>query len=83
MRDYQVHFKDGTTKEIEVGGRKELIDLLFNGSEQKLKDKVSMLTWGSVNMSFSENVQSGKVESTITTADVNPYGWRSESMSNN
>lgn len=78
MRDYSVHYKNGEVKEIEVTGRKDLLDTLFQGSEDRLKAEVSMLKWKTANMFFTENVAAGKIDSEITTADANPYGWRNE-----
>ncbi|MEM9857433.1 MAG: hypothetical protein AAF843_08760 [Bacteroidota bacterium] len=78
MREYEVCYKDGTSQEIEVADRKELVNRLFNGSEDKLKNQVVLLKWQTANMFFTEDVASGKIESQITTADVNPYGWRNE-----
>ena len=78
MRDYTIHYKDGHTANIEVADKKELIEILFNGEEEKLKEQVEMLRWETANMYFSEEVHSGKVTSQITTADANPYGWRNE-----
>ncbi|MDX1373693.1 MAG: hypothetical protein R3321_14565 [Nitrososphaeraceae archaeon] len=78
MRDYTIHYKDGHTEEIEVAGKKELIDKLFNGDEDKFKSEVVMLRWQSSNMFFTEDVTKGTINSEITTADANPYGWRNE-----
>jgi len=78
MRDYTVHFHNGDTKDLEVADKKELIEILFDGSEEKFKEEVDMLKWQSANMFFTEEVSSGKVNSEITTADANPYGWRNE-----
>ncbi len=78
MRHYTIHYKDGSTEDIEVAGRKELIDTLFGGSEDTMKEKVETLRWQSANMFFNEDVASGKIDSQITTADANPYGWRNE-----
>ena len=78
MRDYSVHYKNGEVTEVEVSGREELVKVLFNGSEAKLKDEVELLRWQSTTMVYTEDVATGKIDSEITTADTNPYGWRNE-----
>lgn len=78
MREYQIHYKNGETKDFNCEGRKDLIDRLFDGDEEKLKAQVQLLRWETSAMFFSEDPASGKVESQITTADSNPYGWRNE-----
>ena len=78
MRDYTIHYHDGHTQDIEVADKKELIEKLFNGDEEKFKQEVDRLRWQSANMFYTEDIDSGEVTSEITTADANPYGWRNE-----
>ncbi|WP_144606275.1 hypothetical protein [Algoriphagus algorifonticola] len=78
MREYQIHYKNGKTKQIQFAGREDLLKKLFDGDEEKLKAEVNLLRWESSAMFFTEDPQTGKVESQITTADTNPYGWRRE-----
>ncbi len=78
MREYQIHYKNGKTEYVTCEGRDDLLEKIFDGDEEKLKDEVKMLRWKSSTMFFTEDPQTGKVESQITTADTNPYGWRRE-----
>jgi hypothetical protein len=78
MREYVIHYKNGDSKDFKCEGRADLINKLFNGDEEKLKAEVKLLKWESANMFFSEDPSIGKVDSQITTADANPYGWRNE-----
>ena len=76
MNDYTVIYKDGKTKELECAGKKELIEILFDGQENIFKDTVAKLKWSTISMRYIEDVATGKIDSEITSADVNPYGWR-------
>ncbi len=78
MRDYTIHFKDGHTESMEVAEKQELIEVLFDGDEDQFRSKVETLRWQSANMFFKEDVETGEIDSQITTADANPYGWRNE-----
>ncbi len=74
MRDYRVSYVDGKSERIEVVDKTELIERLFDGSEERFKELVSVLEWRSANMFFAEDVATGKIDSQIITADINPYG---------
>ncbi|MFZ6052493.1 hypothetical protein [Halocola ammonii] len=76
MTDYTIIYKDGKTEQLECAGKKELIEILFDGQEKSFKDKVSSLKWSTISMRYIEDVETGKIDSEITSADVNPYGWR-------
>ena len=78
MRDYTINYKDGKTKEIEVVDKSELIEILFEGSEKKLKAEVKSLQWRTLTLFFVEDVATGDIQSQMVTADTNPYGWRNE-----
>lgn len=78
MRDYQIFYKNGTAKNYQCEGKKDLIDQLFEGDEKQLIARVKLLKWESANMFYSEDPSEAKVDSQITTADANPYGWRNE-----
>jgi len=78
MRDYTVHYNNGDSKQLEVADKKELIEILFSGDEQKFKSEVKLLKWKTADMFYTEEVDTGKVSSALHTADANPYGWRNE-----
>ncbi len=78
MREYQIYYKSGDAKEFSCEGRADLINKLFDGDEEKLIEEVKLLKWETSAMFFSEDPATGKVDSQITTADSNPYGWRNE-----
>ena len=76
MRDYTIIYKDGTSKNIECADKSDLIKELFDGSEEKFKEKVVRLMWNTLTMRYVEDVASSEVNAELTSADVNPYGWR-------
>jgi hypothetical protein len=78
MREYEVFYKDGTTVNCEATDQRDLIDQLFEGKEEKLKEKVKLLKWSTGTMIYTQDPTEDKINSEITTADANPYGWRNE-----
>jgi hypothetical protein len=78
MREYQIFFKNGKTQDFSCEGKKDLIEKLFEGDEDKLIAEVKLLKWESGAMFYSEDPSEAKVNSQITTADTNPYQWRNQ-----
>ena len=76
MKDYLVVYKNGESETITISGKKELIQVFFNGDEQQFRERVSLLKWNTLSTYYTEDVQKGSVNAHIDTADVNPYGWR-------
>ncbi|WKV13950.1 hypothetical protein [Marivirga harenae] len=79
MREYEVFYKDGTTVNCSAEDRKNLADQLFHGNDDELIDKVKLLKWSTGAMIYTQDPAEEKINSEITTADANPYGWRNES----
>ena len=77
MKEYTVVYK-GTRKSemIMVPDKKTLIQEMYNGDVRKFKEEVQSLQWSTTSMHYVEDVQSEKIHAEITSADVNPYGWR-------
>jgi hypothetical protein len=78
MREYQVFYKDGTTVDCNAADKKDLIEQLFEGKEAILLEKVKLLKWTTGTMVYTQDPAEEKIDSEITTADANPYGWRNE-----
>jgi hypothetical protein len=78
MREYEVFYKDGNTVNCSAADRKELAQQLFNGNEKELIEKVKLLKWSTGAMVYTQDPAEEKINSEITTADANPYGWRNE-----
>ena len=76
MKNYTIIFRNGQTEEVMYPDKAALIMEHFGGSHKKFKEKVSLLKWDTHSVSYIENVQLSKVDARISTADVNPYGWR-------
>lgn len=79
MREYEVFYKDGTTVNCNAEDQKDLVRKLFAGDEQELINKVKLLKWSTGTMLYTQDPAEEKINSEITTADTNPYGWRNES----
>ncbi len=76
MKEYTVVYKDGSTKEIACQDKADLINNHFENSEEKFKNEVVRLMWNTLTMRYVEDVAAGKVNAELSSADVNPYGWR-------
>lgn len=73
-----VIYRNGETKDVEAQNRADLIVQHFEGNEQKFKDEVKLIRWQQGNVHYSEDVENGKMDESIESADTNPYGWRNE-----
>ncbi|PIY08722.1 MAG: hypothetical protein COZ18_10775 [Flexibacter sp. CG_4_10_14_3_um_filter_32_15] len=73
-----VIYKNGKMKDLEAQNRTDLIITHFEGNEQKFKDEVKLLRWQQGTVSYTENIENGKTDENVATADTNPYGWRNE-----
>ncbi|ADR21501.1 hypothetical protein MATR_08700 [Marivirga tractuosa] len=78
MREYEVFYKDGTTVNCSAEDKTDLIKQLFGGSDNKFIDEVKLLKWTTGAMVYTQDPSHNKIDSEITTADANPYGWRNE-----
>jgi hypothetical protein len=78
MREYEIFYKDGTTANCDAADQNDLVDQLFDGNEKELIDKVKLLKWSTLTMMYTKDPAEEKINSQITTADANPYGWRNE-----
>ncbi|WP_375580604.1 hypothetical protein ABWH96_06125 [Marivirga tractuosa] len=78
MREYEVFYKDGTTVNCNAADKNDMVDQLFNGNEKELIEKVKLLKWSTGAMVYTQDPAEEKINSEITTADANPYGWRNE-----
>jgi hypothetical protein len=78
MREYEVFYKDGTTVNCNAADKNDMVDQLFNGNEKELIEKVKLLKWSTGAMVYTQDPAKEKINSEITTADANPYGWRNE-----
>ncbi|SMG46008.1 hypothetical protein SAMN05661096_03208 [Marivirga sericea] len=78
MREYEVFYKDGSTVNCDANDQQDLLDQLFDGKEEKLIEKVKLLRWSTGTMIYTKDPAKEKINSEITTADANPYGWRNE-----
>ncbi|WP_375563059.1 hypothetical protein ACE193_11220 [Bernardetia sp. OM2101] len=73
-----VVYKNGETKDLEAQNRADLIIKYFDGNEQKFKDEIKLLRWQQGTVSYTQNIENGKMDESVATADTNPYGWRNE-----
>ncbi len=78
MRDYEVFYKNGTVENCSAADHTELADKLFDGKEEELINQVKLLKWSTGAMIYTQDPAEDKINSEITTADTNPYGWRNE-----
>lgn len=76
MKEYTIIYKDSTTRDVQVTDKAELIREHFGGSEEEFKKQVSFLKWSELSMQCTLDTTTGKITSEISSADVNPYGWR-------
>lgn len=77
MKEYRVIYKGlKKSEEVMVPDKKALIRVLFDGDETKFRSEVKSLVWSTCGMQYVEDIQNEKIHAEITTADVNPYGWR-------
>ncbi|MDX1628232.1 MAG: hypothetical protein R3345_06000 [Fulvivirga sp.] len=76
MKEYTVIYKSGKSEVIECADKESLIRHHFNDDEDRFKNEVTRLLWSTLTMRYTEDVGSGEVNAEITSADVNPYGWR-------
>lgn len=78
MREYEVFYKDGTTVICNAADKKDLVNQLFDGKENKMIEEVKLLKWATGTMVYTQDPSKDKIDSEMTTADANPYGWRNE-----
>ena len=76
MKEYVVVYRNGSTESISCPDKKSLIQNYFKGDEIQFKEEVQLLKWDTLTMRYVENVDHGKIDAEMTTADVNPFGWR-------
>ena len=76
MTEFTIIYHSGKSEVIECAGKSDLIKQHFSGDEAKFKKEVSRLLWSTLTMRYTEEIGSGEVNAEITSADVNPYGWR-------
>jgi hypothetical protein len=76
MKEYTIVLRNGQSEEAVYPDKSTLIMERFGGNHKAFKKNVSLLKWSTFNVSYIENVQSGKLDAQISTADVNPFGWR-------
>lgn len=76
MKEYTVIYKSGRTEEVAFRDRNALIRHHFKGDIRHFKKEVKLLKWSTLSMQYVENVEIGKINAEISTADVNPYSWR-------
>ena len=76
MKDYTLIYKDGKSESVTYPDRKTLIDEHFNGNIEKFRQDVQQLKWDTLTIRYVQDVESGKVNAEISTADANPFGWR-------
>jgi len=76
MKEYTVFFHNGDERKISCSGKKELVKIVSDGDEKLFKEKVDRIIWSTTAMHYVEDVKTNTVNSQITSADVNPYGWR-------
>lgn len=78
MKEYTIVYTDGSVKDVECVGQKELIEEFFAGDEEKFKKDVKRLSWRTISMHYILDVSTGETTAELISADVNPYGWRKE-----
>lgn len=78
MREYEIFYKNGETKNCQAEDKKDLIEKMFEGDEEVLLETVKLLKWSTGTMLYTQDPAQDKINSEITTADANPYGWRNE-----
>ncbi|WP_291722268.1 hypothetical protein [Bernardetia sp.] len=71
-------YKNGETKDLEAQNKADLIAEYFEGSKEKFENEVKLLRWQQGTVSYTEDVEHGKIDEHIASADTNPYGWRNE-----
>ncbi len=76
MKEFTVIYRNGDSKTINAPDKSVLIQDHFEGDQKKFRNEVSRLIWSSLSMHFVEDIDSKQKHAEITTADVNPYGWR-------
>ena len=76
MKEFTVIYRNGDSKDITVEGRDTLIREYFDDSEERFANEVIRLIWHGPTTEYIEDVMSGQLYAQISTADVNPYGWR-------
>ena len=76
MKEFTVIFRSGNSKKITSPDKPTLIKEHFNNNEEHFTKEVSRLMWSSLSMHYVEDIDSQESHAQITTADVNPYGWR-------
>ncbi len=81
MRNYTIHYKNGNVESDSFPDKATLIRMLFEGDEQRFKQKVKLLSWTTHSAVYSEDVVNGNIGVELATADINPYGWRGGSKS--
>ena len=76
MKEYLIVYKNGETTKVNCADKESLVDEYFEGDKEKFKNEVERLIWSSLSIHYVEDVQKEEIDTEITTADVNPYGWR-------
>ncbi|MTI21163.1 hypothetical protein E1176_09045 [Fulvivirga sp. RKSG066] len=76
MREYTIVYKSGKSEMIECADKAELIKYHFANDKTKFKNEVSRLMWNTLTMRYVEDIASEKIDAEISSADINPYGWR-------
>ncbi len=76
MKDYTIYYKNGNNELVTYQDKATLIKTHFNGNIHKFKREVARLTWQTLTMQYIEDVQNGECHAQLSTADINPYGWR-------
>ena len=76
MKEYTVVYTSGRTEEVEYPDKETLIREHFGNSVKRFRNEVSRLMWNTLSIQYVEDVQNESNFAQITSADVNPYGWR-------
>lgn len=82
MPTFFVTLKNDESKELEAFSRADLVEQHFGGDEAKLKAEAKLIRWHHNTIQFSENLETGKTDQEVSTADANPYGWREQGDKN-
>ncbi|MEP0986447.1 hypothetical protein [Ekhidna sp.] len=76
MKEYTIIYKNKPSEVVAAAGRLDLIKIQFDGDENRFKQDVKKLVWDELSMQCVLDIASDQINAQLSTADINPYGWR-------
>jgi hypothetical protein len=76
MNFYTLSYRNGKTDTIIADNLFHLLTEHFEGDMDVMTREVTTVKWTDRGMHFTENLETGAVDTKIVGADINPYGWR-------